>query len=292
MGAFWVHAITEAAHNFARVAWVLPVLTALECLFPRDQITWTSRLRGLTFWTLTIPFAACVASSFGLLREALHIQPLIDLRLAGLLPSWLGIVATPFVISLANDFFIYWYHRAQHALLWRFHGVHHAIEELSSAGSYDHITEELWMTLLKSAPMGFLIGLHNEAYWLIAALISMQGFWVHCNTRLSFGPLRYVLTDNRYHRIHHSIDPEHWNKNFAIFSPFWDVVFGTAYFPRPGEWPATGTPEAPETISALDWIVRPLIRQRRSERIDHRPTPRVVHSHAETDLVGRPTRSR
>jgi sterol desaturase/sphingolipid hydroxylase (fatty acid hydroxylase superfamily) len=279
-------ALIDGLRGYARIAWVLPALVALELVFPRERVAWASRLRGLTFWSLTIPFAALVTAGFGQLREALGVRPLFDLRVAGLLPSWAAVVVAPYLASLLNGFFIYWYHRAQHVFLWRFHGVHHAIEELNAVNCADHFTEELWMTLLKSAPMGFLLGLHNETTWWIAAVLSMQGFYLHATTRLHFGPLRYLLNDNRWHRIHHSIEPEHWNQNFGIFSPLWDVVFGTAYFPKADEWPATGAPEAPETVELLDWLLRPLRWKRRVERADHRPTGGAVHAHTDADLVG------
>jgi hypothetical protein len=33
---------------------------------------------------------------------------------------------------------------------------------------------------------------------------------------------------------------KHQNKNFAVWFPFYDVLFGTAYRPKPGEFPETG----------------------------------------------------
>ena len=35
-----------------------------------------------------------------------------------------------------------------------------------------------------------------------------------------------------YHRWHHAADEEGIDKNFAGIFPVWDVLFGTAYFPR------------------------------------------------------------
>ena len=42
------------------------------------------------------------------------------------------------------------------------------------------------------------------------------------------------------HRIHHSIAPEHIDKNFAAATPIWDVLFGTAVGPKNGDWLPTG----------------------------------------------------
>ena len=45
---------------------------------------------------------------------------------------------------------------------------------------------------------------------------------------IHLGPLGdWLLCDKRYHFIHHSIDPEHHNKNFAERFPVLDMMFGT-----------------------------------------------------------------
>jgi sterol desaturase/sphingolipid hydroxylase (fatty acid hydroxylase superfamily) len=49
-----------------------------------------------------------------------------------------------------------------------------------------------------------------------------------------------IIVTPWYHRIHHSLQPEHHNKNYAIFFPFWDVLFKTAHFARDKEFPNTG----------------------------------------------------
>jgi len=57
---------------------------------------------------------------------------------------------------------------------------------------------------------------------------------------MSFGLLWWMLSSPQYHRIHHSLEPQHINKNFAVWFPVWDILVGTAYRPRRGEYPATG----------------------------------------------------
>jgi sterol desaturase/sphingolipid hydroxylase (fatty acid hydroxylase superfamily) len=52
-----------------------------------------------------------------------------------------------------------------------------------------------------------------------------------------FGKLNRVVVDNRFHRIHHSVEPQHLDKNFGIWLSCWDYMYGTAYTPKPGEWP-------------------------------------------------------
>ena len=43
-----------------------------------------------------------------------------------------------------------------------------------------------------------------------------------------------------YHRVHHSLTPEHIDRNFVNWFPIWDIIFGTAVAPRWRELPSTG----------------------------------------------------
>jgi hypothetical protein len=58
---------------------------------------------------------------------------------------------------------------------------------------------------------------------------------------------------------HHSIRPEHRNKNFAVWFPFYDVMFGTAWRPRPGEYPESGV-EGIEVSNMSDAFMLPFAR--------------------------------
>ena len=69
---------------------------------------------------------------------------------------------------------------------------------------------------------------------------TVWSYVVHANVRIGFGRFWWVLSSPQYHRIHHSIEPEHRDKNFAVWFPIYDVLFGTAHRPKPGEFPETG----------------------------------------------------
>jgi sterol desaturase/sphingolipid hydroxylase (fatty acid hydroxylase superfamily) len=55
----------------------------------------------------------------------------------------LGFTVIPLLAAFVSDLFYYWFHRAQHALglLWRFHAVHHSIEELNCFNEWHHVSE-------------------------------------------------------------------------------------------------------------------------------------------------------
>jgi sterol desaturase/sphingolipid hydroxylase (fatty acid hydroxylase superfamily) len=81
----------------------------------------------------------------------------------------------------------------------------------------------------------------------VSFLIILHGHFIHSNTRLHLGILRVFFADNRFHRIHHSVQPEHFDKNFGSATTVWDRLFGTAHFPsrtsgQQPAWPARTRP--------------------------------------------------
>jgi sterol desaturase/sphingolipid hydroxylase (fatty acid hydroxylase superfamily) len=192
---------------------------------------------------------------------ALQLPPLavLDLRPLTESPSLamrvMGWLAAALGIAIVGNFFYYWFHRAQHRFgwLWRFHSVHHSITEMSATASYHHVTEDLFQYVAVTIPMAILLGVQSGPVpWLVVVLAGTQAYFIHSSVRLNFGPLRYLLCDNRFHRIHHSREEQHRDRNFGTVSPVWDMLFGTAWFPRRAEWPAVGLDETrePQTVSA------------------------------------------
>ena len=96
--------------------------------------------------------------------------------------------------------------------------------------------------------------------WLVIVVPNTHSYFIHSSTRLSIGLLRYVFFDNRLHRIHHSTEDRHLDHNFATTTPFWDVLFGTAYFPRRDEWPAVGLTDVAEPRTIADYLLMPFRR--------------------------------
>ncbi len=56
------------------------------------------------------------------------------------------------------------------------------------------------------------------------------------------------------HRIHHSREPQHFNKNFGVVTSVWDRLFGTAYFPAKDEWPDTGIVNQSEPSTVREFL--------------------------------------
>ena len=171
-----------------------------------------------------------------------------------------GWAAAPFGVAVIADFFYYWTHRAQHtfAWLWRFHRVHHSVTEMSAINSYHHVTEDFFQYVGVTLPLAFLLGVAaGPVPWLLIVLFNTHTYFTHSSTRINIGPLRYVFTDNRLHRIHHSRELRHMNRNFGTTTPLWDVLFGTAYFPRADEWPQVGLVDVQEPQTLRDYLMLP-----------------------------------
>jgi sterol desaturase/sphingolipid hydroxylase (fatty acid hydroxylase superfamily) len=219
-------------------------MTALELLLPRGKQSIGGRLHGLLFWIIWIPVAAF---SFALLRELwalLGIKPLVTLPLSF---SWAGVLLATILAPLAGaffgDFLFYWFHRIQHAFLWRFHAVHHSIRDMNAVNAYHHISEGLIQASLYIVPTSLIIADTGPAVPMMSVLIYFQASFIHSPASIHLGPLRAVLVDNRFHRIHHSLQHEHFDRNFGAFTTLWDRLFGTAWWPAKEEWPDVGLHE-------------------------------------------------
>ena len=220
---------------------------------------------------------------FNRLCAGLGVQPLINVDLSALTmsPFWpvrvLAWVFVPLAIGAVAEFFYYWFHRAQHTfpVLWRFHEVHHSVREMSALNCNHHWTEEIFRVPVITIPLSLLFRF-NPGYvpTVVYFVIGLQWLFEHSCTRLHLGPFRWLLPDNRFHRLHHSIRPEDWGHNFGSGCLLWDVIFRTARFPRPGEWPEVGVPGIEEPRTMRDFLFRPF--RRRSKPMVTPPAPATI----------------
>ncbi len=142
-----------------------------------------------------------------------------------------------------HDFSFYWLHRLQHTSkwLWAEHVLHHSDEHVNITTSWrihwlDSILQQIFLVppvLLLFKPM------FGTVLWVFT-LYQLMVYFVHLNVPIRFGWFNRVLTSPQTHRIHHSILPEHHNKNYATTFPLWDILFGTYHHPKDDEWPETG----------------------------------------------------
>ena len=173
----------------------------------------------------------------------------------------MGSVLAMVTIMFASDFVYYWWHRCQHMTrwLWALHTLHHSERSLSVLTSMrHHWLEDPIRLFVQALPLGFALFVAPPSVAWVGTILGLWPFFIHLNLRLPMGPLTRVFSGPQYHRIHHSILPQHHDKNFAAFFPVWDIIFGTAHIPAKDEYPPTGI-EGVETDSFAKALFSPFV---------------------------------
>ncbi len=134
---------------------------------------------------------------------------------------------------VTHDFYIYWFHRAQHRfpVLWRIHEAHHSVENVDwLAGSRSHALEILINQTIEFAPITLLTGKPELA--IIKGMIdAVWGMYIHSNIDAKAGVIQYVFNGPEMHRWHHSSEYTGYGFNYGTKFAFWDYLFGTAHRP-------------------------------------------------------------
>lgn len=132
------------------------------------------------------------------------------------------------ILFFVDDFAYYWFHRVSHEsrLFWNFHVVHHSSEHynLSVAVRQSWFSGTAhWMFY---APIMFL----GFAPWMFALMHGFNliyQFWIHTRFIKSLGWLEYFLNTPSHHRVHHGVNDQYLDKNYAGVLIIWDKIFGS-----------------------------------------------------------------
>lgn len=180
---------------------------------------------------------------------------LLDLLGSG--PQWNAnlLAGTVFTLAFATveDGAVFFRHWLQHKIpfLWELHKVHHSAEVLTPLTSIRGHPLMIFLDALpNSLALGTLSGLflylfpHGiSAITLLGAnVISMAQHSIgvqhlqHSHVWFSFpAPINRWLVSPAVHRVHHSKNPAHYDKNFGLLFTFWDRMAGTFYLPDESE---------------------------------------------------------
>ena len=231
----------------------VPVLLVLQFVVParRDEQSFGPSMRiDLVFTTGMVVFLALFAPAFFEYTRFVYDHTLgflsVDMAArAAELPNW-----TQFLIGyLAVDFLGWFHHWVRHRVpaFWEFHAVHHAQRQMNPfTNERVHPLDWFASNTIKFLP-AFLfrdsLGIALN-YIVIHAFLDRLN---HSNVRTNLGWFRYVFVTPQSHRIHHSRDPEHVDKNFGVSLSIWDQIFGTQYRSY-DEYPGTGVldPDYPQ----------------------------------------------
>jgi sterol desaturase/sphingolipid hydroxylase (fatty acid hydroxylase superfamily) len=138
-------------------------------------------------------------------------------------------VLTYVIAFLALDLSGYWVHRIAHKVnfFWNSHIIHHSSEDFNLAcalrQSISSFVKVFTVFLLPAA----FFGVPVQVIAIVAPLHLFAQFWYHTQHIGKMGWLEYVLVTPSHHRVHHAINPEYIDKNFAQIFIFWDKLFGT-----------------------------------------------------------------
>jgi len=135
-------------------------------------------------------------------------------------------------------------------VLWEIHKVHHSAQVLTPMTSFRlHPLELIATRFVVGAFIGtasavglFVFGAKVDPMEILGLNIGVFAFtFLGANLRHSHIWLPYprwlshVLISPAQHQVHHSVDPEHYDRNFGVMFALWDWVFGTLYVPARGE---------------------------------------------------------
>ena len=133
------------------------------------------------------------------------------------------------ILLFADDFAYYWFHRVSHEVrfFWNFHVVHHSSNQynLSVAVRQSWFSGVAhWIFYIPLAFLGF-------PFW---AFVTMHGFnliyqfWIHTKVIKKFPAfIEYIFNTPSHHRVHHGVNNNYLDKNYAGIFIIWDKMFGS-----------------------------------------------------------------
>lgn len=127
------------------------------------------------------------------------------------------------------DVAYYWFHRVSHEVnvFWAGHVVHHSSEEYNLAVALRQSALGGVLGWVFYAPLA-LLGMSWLQFATCYALNLVYQFWIH--TRAIDRLPRWceaVLNTPSHHRVHHGVDPEYQDRNYAGVFIVWDRWFGS-----------------------------------------------------------------
>lgn len=152
----------------------------------------------------------------------------------GNLAVWLQL----FLLFLIRDFLQFNIHRLLHKVpwLWKFHQVHHSVQEMGFAAHLRfHWMESIVYRTLEYIPLA-MIGFGIDDFLIVHFFTTAMGHFNHANISIPLGPLKYVFNNPQMHIWHHAKHiPSKTGVNFGLTLSIWDYVFKTDYIPNSGK---------------------------------------------------------
>lgn len=189
-------------------------------------------------------------------------------------PGWGVFALTTLVQVMALDLGYWLAHYAFHhfPLLWEFHKVHHSAEVMTPATELrQHPVELIAFPLVYGFTTGLTYALMVQIFGAEAQALGLQGQTAILALHLAtFHHLRHshvnmpftgwwgrLFHSPAHHKIHHSDNPKHFDRNLGYLFSLWDWMAGTLYMPVKGERVSLGIGHEGKThdsVRAVMWL--------------------------------------
>ena len=236
------------------IATIVQDLRPLERNHPSQDVLLTYVI-GLFGWFALWAVSPLSSASAVLITNALG---------AGLIAlpatSWMFLPSLLIYLA-AQDLLEYAMHRAQHKVpfLWAMHSLHHSEEAYAARTATRHFWLEPVIKVAVCYPLlAVLFSVPVTIVWTAMLIYMINHIVAHMNVRLPIGRFSLWIQNPQFHRIHHSTQPKHFNKNFSDLFPMFDVVFGTAWKPAADEFPSTGLVPSDKPATVMESIIWPV----------------------------------
>lgn len=205
------------------------------------EIVWYRRRRPYPWRELGHSLPAGVAASAWFATVVLVLEPtytwlsgyaMLEIRLDGIV-SWVA-------LFLLVDFGYYWHHRLAHRVrwMWALHAPHHSVQELTLFNALRFSWSEATVGWIFMNVPAVLLGFPPTVVPAVYVVIGAYQYWIHNTLVGGVGPLELFLATPSHHRVHHSTEDHHLDRNFGGLLIVFDRLLGT--FVAEGEWQPRG----------------------------------------------------
>jgi sterol desaturase/sphingolipid hydroxylase (fatty acid hydroxylase superfamily) len=228
--------------------------TVLAGLFPRK--IWKSASMTADLWLFFLN-AFVMGTIFGWALLSFHvvgtsIPPILDAAFGARdpipLPDWAARALFTLILFLAYEFGYWLDHWLSHRVpvLWEFHKVHHSAQHLTpltvwrmhpvNTVVFSNILA-LSMAVIGSTTAWAMGGAFSEYAYngtnvILIVFVHLYVHLQHSHIWISFqGWLGRTFMSPAHHQIHHSNNPEHFDKNMGSCLCLFDWLFGTLHVP-------------------------------------------------------------
>ncbi len=226
----------------------------MRSIFARRIVLHPSSLVDMRLWALN---GVILASAYGMLGFGLfYWRDRIDAGLIGAFgahaptpwPAWTVLTMATVLQLLAYEFAYWFAHYLFHKIpaLWEFHKVHHSAEVMTTFTELrQHPVEILAFVNLIGLSTGLVFGVMTYVFGpgvrpftllngniLLMLFLITYGHLRHSHMWIAFtGAAGRILQSPAHHQIHHSDNPQHFDRNLGYSLALWDWAFGTLCVP-------------------------------------------------------------